>query len=45
MEAAEKLYFEGFISYPRSEGNIFADDADLESLIQMQTHDKRWGST
>ena len=43
MLIAEKLYTKGFISYPRTETNIFPQDLDLRSLVQMQTSDPNWG--
>ena len=32
-----------FISYPRTETNIFPSSVDLNHLIQEQTHDPNWG--
>ncbi len=43
MKIAEKLYTQGFISYPRTETNIFPKDLNLVDLIQNQTQDNRWG--
>ncbi|XP_019852489.1 PREDICTED: DNA topoisomerase 3-alpha-like isoform X3 [Amphimedon queenslandica] len=43
MKIAEKLYTQGFISYPRTETNIFPESFDLVSLIREQTQDHRWG--
>jgi DNA topoisomerase IA len=43
MHAAEKLYTSGFISYPRTETNIFPKDFNLRQLVEMQTQDGRWG--
>lgn len=43
MKIAEKLYNQGFISYPRTETNIFPTSLDLRSLIQQQTVDGSWG--
>lgn len=42
---AEKLYTQGFISYPRTETNSFSKDINLMSLVEMQTDDNRWGGT
>jgi DNA topoisomerase-3 len=43
MRIAEKLYNQGFISYPRTETNTFPSSLDLTSLIQQQTVDVNWG--
>lgn len=43
MTLAEKLYTQGFISYPRTETNIFPKGMNLNSLIGHQTDDRRWG--
>ncbi|KAM7428568.1 hypothetical protein ABFA07_020472 [Porites harrisoni] len=43
MKIAEKLYNQGFISYPRTETNMFPKSLDLRPLIQNQTVDANWG--
>ena len=43
MKIAEKLYTQGFISYPRTETNIFPKELDLAGLVSNQTQDQRWG--
>ena len=43
MKIAEKLYTQGFISYPRTETNIFPKELDLVGLVSNQTQDQRWG--
>ncbi|XP_053551092.1 DNA topoisomerase 3-alpha [Bombina bombina] len=43
MKIAEKLYTQGFISYPRTETNIFPKDLNLTSLVEDQTQDPQWG--
>ncbi|XP_038274936.1 DNA topoisomerase 3-alpha isoform X1 [Dermochelys coriacea] len=44
MKIAEKLYTQGYISYPRTETNIFPKDLNLTSLVQQQTQDPNWGA-
>ncbi|SCU96697.1 LAFA_0G07624g1_1 [Lachancea sp. 'fantastica'] len=44
LEAAEKLYQKGYISYPRTETDSFPQAMDLRALVQQQTSDSRWGS-
>ncbi|XP_060067173.1 DNA topoisomerase 3-alpha-like [Ylistrum balloti] len=43
MKIAEKLYTEGYISYPRTETNKFPSDLDLGRLVEQQTVDGDWG--
>lgn len=43
MTIAEKLYSQGFISYPRTETNIFPKGMNLNALVEQQTSDPRWG--
>ncbi|KAK9827312.1 hypothetical protein WJX81_003569 [Elliptochloris bilobata] len=43
MKLAEELYQEGFISYPRTETDVFDPDYDLMALVQQHTGDARWG--
>ncbi|OON20276.1 DNA topoisomerase [Opisthorchis viverrini] len=42
MQLAERLYTRGFISYPRTETNIFPPNLDLATLVRLQTQDNRW---
>ncbi|XP_064634025.1 DNA topoisomerase 3-alpha-like [Lineus longissimus] len=44
MKIAEKLYTSGFISYPRTETNIFPEDFNLPGLVQNQVQDPNWGA-
>jgi len=34
MEIAEKLYNKGFLSYPRTETNVFSSSLDLTEIIK-----------
>ena len=43
MKIAEKLYTQGYISYPRTETNMFPKDFDLRTLVSHQTQDPNWG--
>ncbi|NXV02190.1 TOP3A topoisomerase, partial [Cettia cetti] len=43
MTIAEKLYTKGFISYPRTETNIFPRELNLSTLVEQQTQDPNWG--
>ncbi|KAF9523469.1 DNA topoisomerase [Crepidotus variabilis] len=43
LDIAEKLYQQGFVSYPRTETDIFDPQFDHQSLIAKQTADNTWG--
>eukprot|EP01133_Synstelium_polycarpum_P005261 gene5261-6090_t len=43
MKLAESLYNKGFISYPRTETDSFAEGTDLIALIQLQSNNGQWG--
>lgn len=43
MEIAEKLYTKGFISYPRTETEIFADNFNFKNFLAEQTKSEQWG--
>ncbi|KAF8565934.1 hypothetical protein P879_07937, partial [Paragonimus westermani] len=44
MHLAERLYTQGYISYPRTETNIFPTNMDLVGLVRTQTQDNRWAA-
>lgn len=43
MEAAEKLYQKGIISYPRTETQIFSSNFDFTRFLNEQTKSQDWG--
>lgn len=43
MAIAEKLYGRGYISYPRTETNIFPKELDLRGLVESQNTHSMWG--
>lgn len=43
MQAAENLYNNGWISYPRTETDQFDKGMDLRKLVEKQQQDNRWG--
>ncbi|VEL43314.1 unnamed protein product [Protopolystoma xenopodis] len=45
MRIAERLYSQGYISYPRTETNQFPPDMSLIPLVECQTEDSRWSGT
>lgn len=44
LDAAEKLYNKGFISYPRTETDRFPKETNFQGLLQQQTQSPGWGS-
>lgn len=43
LDAAEKLYQSGWISYPRTETDMFPEEMNLKAIIQTHCNDDRWG--
>jgi DNA topoisomerase-3 len=44
MKIAEQLYQAGFISYPRTETDVFSTDFDLRSIAAEQSAHPQWGA-
>ncbi|KIM45556.1 hypothetical protein M413DRAFT_430221 [Hebeloma cylindrosporum] len=44
LDVAEKLYQQGFVSYPRTETDEFDPQFDHMALIDKQTADPNWGA-
>ncbi|KAJ3413012.1 hypothetical protein HDV05_008603 [Chytridiales sp. JEL 0842] len=44
LQAAEKLYQKGYISYPRTETDVFDNNFNLRELIETQIPDRNWGN-
>ena len=43
MEVAEKLYNQGYISYPRTETDFFSKTIDVRGLVNVHKKHPRWG--
>lgn len=43
LQIAEKLYQQGFLSYPRTETDQYDNQFDFMSLINKQVADPNWG--
>ncbi|CAD7703588.1 unnamed protein product, partial [Ostreobium quekettii] len=44
MKYAEELYQAGYISYPRTETDVFDPAIDIRSLVNEHVQDNRWGA-
>ncbi|GFN93894.1 DNA topoisomerase [Plakobranchus ocellatus] len=44
MQIAERLYTQGYISYPRTETNTYPENFDLRGTLQQQASHSHWGS-
>ena len=43
MHAAERLYLEGYLSYPRTESTAYPSSMDIVATLQAQTRHAIWG--
>ena len=43
MQIAERLYLDGFISYPRTESSAYPPGFDFKSIVASQTSNDEWG--
>lgn len=44
MQACERLYLQGYVSYPRTESTAYPKSFDIKGTLQQQSNDVRWGS-
>lgn len=44
MKITESLYEKGYISYPRTETDMFVEGFDIQSLLKEQVDHPKWGN-
>lgn len=44
MQIAEKLYIQGFISYPRTESTHYSENFDLKDALRQHQNSSDWGA-
>lgn len=44
MHMAERLYLDGYLTYPRTETNTYPKNFDLQGAVRAQTGHPAWGS-
>lgn len=45
MQTAERLYTQGYISYPRTETTHYPENFDLKGLLRQQANHPYWADT